>query len=187
MRIFTTIIAGIALVILGEMLAFYVYSRYTQGGLINGFLGISAFLAIVIGALLFIRYPVHYADIIRIKYRGKNELIKFIMGTFIFIFTPTPFILAVVAFYHFTGKYHDEQLDKFGVVKKVLIEKEIIGRNSRHDLCFSFNHEGKTWGGMLDNWVYHVGDSVEIIYSSQNPNETEWYRKYLEEIKETQR
>jgi hypothetical protein len=34
---------------------------------------------------------------------------------------------------------------------------------------------------MLDHWNYHVGDTIEIIYSSQNPNEHEWYEKYLED------
>jgi hypothetical protein len=34
---------------------------------------------------------------------------------------------------------------------------------------------------MLDAWQYQIGDSAQIIYSSQNPNETEWFNKYLED------
>ncbi len=64
------------------------------------------------------------------------------------------------------------------------LESEIKGRSSRHDLCFTFRHNQRTWHGMLDHGQYEVGDSAVIIYSSQNPNEVEWFEKYTREIEQ---
>lgn len=180
MKALLTTIAGITLAILGEMLAFYVYSSYNQGGLINGLLGTCAFVAILTGVIMTISYPIRYANKIWIRLKGKSQVIKNALGVFIFFLLSTPFIIALVAFYHYTGKYHDEQLEQFGIVKKVIINAETSRNNSIHNLYFQFNHDGKVWDGSLDAWEYQVGDTVEIIYSSQNPNETEWYKKYLE-------
>jgi hypothetical protein len=179
MKTLLTTIAGIALTILGEMLAFYVYSSINQGGLINGLFGTNAFVSILSGVIMTISYPMKYSNKIWIQFKGKSKIVKNLLGTFIFFFLSIPFVIAVVAFYHFTGKYHDEQLENFGIVKTVVIESETVRNNSIHNLYFHFNHDGRIWEGSLDAWEYHVGDTVEIIYSSQNPNETEWYKKHL--------
>lgn len=178
MKILLSIILGIALAITGEILAFYVYSNYSQGGFINGLLGISAVIAILLGIVLALSYPIKYAEQLEVRLKEKSKLIKFLTGSIIFIVFITPFVVAVAAFYHFTETYHEEQLEKYGVVTTVIIQSEINDKNNRHDLCFQFMHDGITWEGMLDRWNYTVGDTVEIIYSSQNPNEHEWYKKY---------
>jgi hypothetical protein len=56
MKTLLTTIAGIALTILGEMLAFYVYSSINQGGLINGLFGTNAFVSILSGVIMTISY-----------------------------------------------------------------------------------------------------------------------------------
>lgn len=176
-------LAGVSIAILGEMLAYYVYTSYTQGGLVNGLLGIIAFIAILIGLILAISPFFPFLENIEKRLKLKNKILYVTACIFALVVFISPLVAAVVTFYHFTGKYDEEQLEQFGIVKKVLIEDEITGRNSRHDLCFSFWHDSKLWEGMMGAWKYQVGDSAEIIYSSNNPNVTAWYRKYLEEKK----
>ena len=182
-KIIATVIIGISIAFLGELLAYHVFANYNQGGWINGFLGITAFIAIFGGVILTIAYPISLAGKAEAYFNKKGNFINFLAGTSAFLFMTAPFVIATVTFYHFTGKYHDEQLEQFGMVTTVRIESEITGENSRHDLCFRFKHHGKTWKGMLDFWHYQVGDSVEVIFSSENPNETEWYQKYLEDTR----
>jgi hypothetical protein len=58
MKILFTTILGVALIIAGEMLGFFVFSSYTQGGFLNGFLGITAFISIFLGIILAIKFPI---------------------------------------------------------------------------------------------------------------------------------
>ncbi|MFZ4797452.1 MAG: hypothetical protein ACOYMA_08145 [Bacteroidia bacterium] len=179
-KLITTIFLGLALAVMGEILAFYVYSKIDQGGILNGLIGITAFFSIFFGTIIISIYPEEYIKK-NVRFKIKSNYLNFLIGSTLFIIFKLPFVLAIMIFYHFTGNYHDNQLKQFGIVKTVFIESEITGKNSRHDLCFQFNHNGKIWDGMLDAWQYQIGDSAQIIYSSQNPNETEWFNKYLED------
>lgn len=183
MKKLITALLGIILAILGEMLAYYVFASKTQGGFFMGFLGITAFVAIIVGIILTIINPIKYAEKLHLRLKGKSKWLLNLTGILGFFTFLAPFVAAVLVFYHFAGNYHDEQMAKFGIITKVKLQSEISGFNSRHDLCFSFTHEGKTIDGMLDHWIYEVGDSVEIIYSGENPNEVEWYKEYLENLK----
>lgn len=169
-----TVIIGILIAVLGEVLAFTVYSNHDQGGFMNGLLGVVAFITILLGAILVVYPLVAYTDKMELYLSKKANYIKFVFRSVAFVFFIAPFVVAALAFYHFTEQYHDTQLRQFGTVTKVLIEHEIRGSNS-------INHDGNIYDGMLDAWEYQVGDSVEVIYSANNPNEKEWYRKYLKE------
>ncbi|GEM_PF-3817440 len=171
---------GVAVTVLGEMLAYHVFTSITQGGFLMGLKGVTAFVTILGGLALMVYHPLISAEKAEVHLKEKGKLVLYSFRSVALIAIVAPFVLAIVAFYHFTGKYHDEQIEKYGIVQKVLIETEITGRNSRHDLCFRYTHDGKTWDGMLSAWEYQVGDSAEIIFSSQNPNEVEWYQRYLD-------
>ena len=63
------------------------------------------------------------------------------------------------------------------------ITRKIDGQNSRHDLLFKYDYNGKSFDGMLHRWKYKVGDSALVIYSSENPGEVAWYYRYKENKK----
>lgn len=173
-------IFGIVLAILGEYLAYYVYTNIQQDTL-NGCLGVIAFVAIFIGVIMVLSPFITLWEGIHKRLETTKPVYRNLIHVIGFLFLTVPFFVAGKVFYHFTGKYHIEQLKQHGIVTKVKIQSEIKGNNSRHDLCFDFMHNGKKWEGMLDHWNYQVGDSAVIIYSAENPNEVEWYQLYLEQ------
>ncbi len=173
-------LTGIVLTVIGEYFAFRVYSNI-EFDVIYGLLGIIAFLSIFIGCILFLT-PIFKLWIkLDKQLNGAHPIHRSVINILAFFLSLIPFIVAGKVFYHFTGKYHSEQLKQHGIVTKVKIHSEIKGNNSRHDLCFDFMHNGKKWEGMLASWNYEVGDSAAIIYSAENPNEMEWYQLYLEQ------
>lgn len=183
MKIIVDSLLGIAFILFGELLAYYVFTSIEQGGFFLGLLGITAFVVIITGIVFLLMAPFKFffrtEDIINEKpiwYKYSIRILSYFLGI-------APFMMAGLIFYHYTRNYHDSQLEQFGVVKQVLIDGEIKGKNGRNDLTFSFLHNGRKWSGSEDKWKYKIGDSVPIIYSSQNPNELEWYRKYLEDMR----
>lgn len=184
MKAVLTSIVGLLVVVLGELLAFDVYANKDQGGFWNGFFGILAFLFILFGIIMMLYFPLNSIGKLEESFNNRSKWLKNSVGMLVITLFFTPFAIAVIVFYHFTGAYHDQQLKDHGKVTKVYIEQEIIGFRSRHDLCFRFWYEDKEWDLMLDHWEYEVGDSVDIIFSTENPNEIEWYQKYLLESQE---
>ena len=177
------IISGILLAAFGEWLAYYVYTSKVQGGFYLGFLGIIAFIAVLIGATL-VAIPLAITmDKSSGWLKAKSVFVRTPIYLFGVLYSIAPFVLAVVTFYHFANKYTFHQLKTYGVRQTVVITDEIIGRNSRHDLLFEYEHEGKIWEGMIDHWKYNVGDTVDIIYSTDNPHEVAWYDKFTQENK----
>jgi hypothetical protein len=181
MKTFFKSLLGLMAIVLGELLAYYVFTSIKQGGFLMGLLGVLAFISILGGCLLLIAPLLDYAAPLEAWRKKQSRLLRTSLSLLFFSLAMSPFVASVVIFYHFSGRYHDEQIAQFGTLTTVYIEGEIKSENSRHDLYFSFEHEGKIWEGMLDAWHYQVGDSAQIIYSSNNPNEVEWYQKYLEE------
>lgn len=184
MKLFKYLSIGVLLTLSGEYLAYYVYTSIDQGGFLLGFLGVLAFVLICLGVVALLYYPLSKADQWDAYLLTQSKAIRALGITISIVLLALPFVAAIFTFYHFTGEYHKEQIAKYGVVQKVYLDKEIRGRSGRHDLCFEFTHNDKEWKGMLDHWQYEVGDSAEIIYSSQNPNEVEWFEKYTREIEQ---
>ena len=175
------VIFGILLALFGEWLGYFVYTSKIQGGFLMGLLGFTAFVT-VFGGVILIWYPlIKSEEKINQWLINKNKLVKFSTYISLTTYFLTPPIFAIVCFYHFTNIYTNNQLAEFGIKQRVKITRQITGKNSRHDLLFKFNHEGKNWDGMLDSWKYNIGDSAEIIFSSDNPNEVEWYLKFIQE------
>ena len=173
-------IAGILLAVFGEVLGYYVYASFTHG-IINTIFGLISFFAIAVGTFLAVYPLILLIEKIRLRKTVKGSVLSKMINGLSMLIGILSFVLAWGMFYYFTGQYHKSQISKYGTVQKVVILSEIRGRNSRHDLCFQFNHDGKVWKGMLDAWKYRIGDTVDIIFSGRNPNEQEWYRKFLEE------
>ena len=182
MRTLITIIAGLILVYLGEELALYVYANYYLNSAL-ALLGILSVVILFTGAS-FISYPI-------IKWgpkfdkwaKNKSKFVKAFTYPPLIVICILPHITSIVLFYKNSNQYHLEQLDNFGVKQKVKITRKKDGKNSRHDLLFKYDHNGKSFDGMLHRWKYNVGDSALIIYSSENPGEVAWYYRYKENKK----
>lgn len=180
MRTLVSIFTGFLLFYIGEEIAFYVYKYYYQNSNL-AILGIFAVIIILIGATL-ITAPLilKWSPKLGEWVNEKNKLTRAITYTLLLIFLFTPHITSIVLFNRRSDRYHLEQLEKFGVVQKIKITGKIDGQNSRHDLLFEYEYNGKKYHGMLNRWKFQVGDSALIIYSSQNPSEVSWYKKFLE-------
>lgn len=189
MKTFPSILAGIALIYFGEELALYVYANYYLNSAM-GWLGLLAFIILLTGSLL-VCIPIaklgqEFDD--WTKQNNKSKLFKALTFTPLILLCFSPFVVSVLIFYNESSSYKRDHLEKYGVVKKAEITGTIDGLRSRHDLLFTFTHEGKTYEGMLDRWIYNgrdsiknVGDSILIIFSTENPGEQEWYYKFREE------
>lgn len=172
------IIVGLALTVLGEYLAFWVYTNI-EYDIVMGLLGILAFCSIFIGVIFLVSPYINLWIKVDKQLNTKQPIYRGAINTGAFLLLTIPFIAAGMVFYSLTSQYHDDQLKQYGVVTRIKIQSEITGSNSRHDMCFEFKHNGEKWEGMLGYWNYEVGDSADIIYSSENPNEVAWYELYL--------
>ncbi|GAB5556830.1 MAG: hypothetical protein SchgKO_10430 [Schleiferiaceae bacterium] len=189
MKTLLSALAGLALIFLGEELAMYVYSNYYQNTAL-GWLGVLAVIILLAGSILVCIPIVNMSQQFDqwTKKTNKSKLFKALTFTPLLVLCFSPFVASVVIFYKQSLQFKREHLEKFGVVKKVEITGTIDGMRSRHDLLFSFEHDGVTYEGMLDRWVYggqdsmkYVGDSIAIIFSSDNPGEQAWYYNFKQE------
>lgn len=170
---------GLALTTIGEYLAFRVYTQI-EFDIVFGLLGIISLISIFLGCILFLAPFLNLWIELDKQLKSTQSKYRNLINVVAFFLYCVPFIVSGKVFYYYIGKYHKEQLQQYGVVTKVKIKSEITGNNSRHDLYFDFIHNGEKWEGSLGHWKYEVGDSVEIIYSSENPNEVEYYELFCE-------
>ena len=177
MKTLITIVIGLVLIFLGEELALYVYANYYLNSSL-ALLGILAFTIIASGATLITYQLAKQTTNFDQWVKDKSIIIKALIYPPLLIICLTPYISSVVLFYKNTNAYHQEQLDNHGVIAKVKITDKIDRLKSRHDLLFRYEYDGTTYKGMLNRWKYDVGDSVLILFSSENPGEVAWYEKY---------
>jgi uncharacterized membrane protein len=169
---------GVSLFVGGEYLGYEVFINYNQ----NSLLGIVGILAVVMsfgGMFLIIETPILFLANLCDEYKNKNKLTHFILFIPMIIMAISLFALPVIVYTHYSEKYHKEQIDKYGVIQNIIIDNESHGKNSNNYSDFSFYHNGIEWRGSLRTWNYRLGDSAKIIYSSENPNEVEWFEKYI--------
>jgi hypothetical protein len=181
----TISLSGLILTIIGEYLVFRVYT-HIEFDIVFGLLGIISFIIIFTGCILFLTPFFNLWIELDKQLKSTQSKYRNLINVVAFFLSCIPFIVAGKVFYYYTGKYHTEQLQQNGVVTKVKIKSEITGNNSRHDLYFDFIHNGEKWEGSLGHWKYEVGDSVEIIYSSENPNEVSYYELFKAEYNSCQ-
>lgn len=171
-------ILGILLFGCGEYLGYRVFISYNQNSLL-GIVGIIAVIMTFWGMFLIIETPLLFLADLSDKLKSKNKLIHFALFIPIFILTISLFAIPVIVHSHYSDKYHKEQIDNFGVIQDIIIDNESHGKNSNNYSDFSFYHNGIERRGSLRTWNYRLGDSAKIIYSSENPNEVDWYEKYI--------
>ena len=163
----------------GEYLGYRVFTNYNQGGFV-GLVGLLAVIITLIGIALILEIPFSYLNEFYYKYVENNKTLANIICIPMFILTIGFFAIPTIVFYHYSDKYHQEQLDSFGVTQDIIIDSESHGKNSNNYSYFNFFHNGIEWRKSLRIWHYGIGDTAKIIYSKENPNEVEWYEKYLE-------
>jgi hypothetical protein len=176
-------IFGALLFVSGEYLGYRLFTNDNQSSLI-GLLGILAVLMTFIGMALILEIPYLYLNRLYHKKMVTNKVIANIVCIPMLVLIISSFVIPVMVYTHHSHKYHKEQINKYGVMQDIIIENESHGKNSNNYSDFSFYHNGKKWRGSLRTWNYRLGDSAKIIYSSQNPNEMEWYEKYLKQKNE---
>lgn len=191
MKALLSILAGVALIFFGEEIAMYVYSNYYQNSAL-AWLGFLAVIMLFAGSILACIPIVNMSQSFDnwTKKTNKSKLFKALTFTPLIILCFAPFIASVGIFIKRSSGYKWDHLERYGIVKKVEITGTIDGMRSRHDLLFSFQHEGVTYEGMLDRWIYNTGDSVKnvgdsilMIYSSENPGEQAWFYRFKERQK----
>ena len=180
-KLIRSIIGG-CLFIGGEYLGYRVFTNYNQNIFIHLF-GVLAFCMTFGGVALLVEFPFSYLNKKYNEKKATNKTIAYLICVPTFVLIISSLFIPAFVFYHYTGKYHRDQIDKFGVVQKIMIESESHGKNSNNYSYFRFYHNGQVWKGDLPIWRYGIGDSAKIIYSKENPNEVEWYEKYLESRK----
>ena len=173
------LIIGCCLFIGGEYLGYRVFINYTQNTYIHLF-GVIAFFMTFGGIVLLLEFPFSYLNKKYNEKKATNKTIAYLLCIPMFVLTVSSLVIPALVFYHYSGKYHKDQINNFGVVQDIMIESESRGKNSNNYSYFRFYHNGQEWKGSLRTWHYEVGDSAKIIYSKENPNEVEWYEKYLE-------
>ena len=181
---FLRLILGLVLFICGEYFGNRVFTYYDQKSFI-WIIGILAVIMVFVGTALILEVPFRVLNNQYYKFIEKNKVIANLFCVPMFFLAILLFVLPATVFYYYSGKYHKEQIDHFGVTQDIIIDNESHGKNSNNYSDFTFYHKGEKWRGSLRTWKYKLGDSAKIIYSSENPNEVEWYERYLETKKNT--
>ena len=166
----------------GEYLGYRVFTNYNQGSYV-GLVGLLAVIITLIGITLILVIPFSYLNDLYYKCFEINKTIANLIFIPQLILLISFFAIPTLIFYYYSEKYHLKQLDSFGITQDIIIDSESHGKNSNNYSNFNFLHNGIEWRGSLSTWHYRLGDSARIIYSKENPNEVEWYEKYLEKKK----
>lgn len=107
------------------------------------------------------QYEHHIHD--KIDEQTKKTLFKsnFILGFSIIIVTILIFILS-------TNYYEKQQLENYGVIEKIKTEHVSYDIKQNKYFAITYNQKNNHTYLSLDN--YEIGDTIEIIYSTRNPN-----------------
>jgi hypothetical protein len=175
----------LAVILLGLFVAFKVW--WTQDG--TAFLGILAFFMVTFGCLLFsisfsrvcfgknIDFDIYTftdKESLAIFKKKNGHKVATKISTIISCFFIAFIVVIIVLFVKTLKVYEFKQLSEYGVRQKVMIKKIKFTGKGDDQAVFDFYFNGIKHSNSLTKKELIVGDSTEIIFSSQNIDILKW-------------
>ena len=170
---------------IGGAFLFYEYAFH-----VNFPIMIAGLFALVIGSVLFglftacLLFPKSIPVILTNKGKETYKLLKTVIGrkkrkVFYLVFILLAFTITTLSLgisIHYLELRGDKELRNYGKITKVRIIK--ISHNDGRNVWFVFEHNKELHRHSLHSNHLEVGDSVEVIYSTQKPDLIRWANDY---------
>jgi len=180
-----TIFYGL-LIVLGLYIGFLVH--WTHSGV--RLMGILACIIVGFGSLLFaisltkLFFPdFREIDLGSLFNREKYNMFKKTLGRQFKIFITTYISIWLITFvgcgywyFSFTSTYKIRQLEKYGQIQKVKVNDIVIFHNLGRQVEFDYYFKNEKYTNRLLSDDIQIGDSVDIFFSTQNPDLVSWDR-----------